>query len=141
MDQFLDLAPIKSRLRQGTKINGVATWQLNFGSQDMRRAYDGAVLIGDAAGLINPLTGGGISNGLQSAMIAADVVDNALTVGDLSSGALSTYERLLDDRLRSGMRRSYLIQRALLSYPRWVDWLIRWGGSNSSLAKIFIEKL
>jgi geranylgeranyl reductase family protein len=141
LNVFLDLPTIKSRLKEGGKMKDVAVWQLNFGSQDMKRAYDGAILIGDAAGLINPLTGGGISNGVQSAVIAADVINKAFSTGDFSSEALSEYEQRLDDRLRSGMRRSYLLQRSLNFFPRWVDWLVRWGGSNSMVAKTFIEKL
>jgi geranylgeranyl reductase family protein len=138
---FLELPKIKKRLKPGWEMKDMAVWQLNFGSQDMQRVYDGAVLIGDAAGLINPLTGGGISNGLQSASIAADVIDKALEADDTSSQALREYETRLDERLRSSMRRSYLFQRSLMFFPRWVDLLIRWGGSNSSVAKIFVEKL
>jgi geranylgeranyl reductase family protein len=141
LDVFLEIPDIKKRLKRGGIVKDVATWQLNFGSQDMQRAYDGAILIGDAAGLINPLTGGGISNGLQSSMIAADVVDMALSANDFSVIAFAEYETRLDARLRSGMRRSYLIQRMLLNVPMGVDLIIRWGGSNSTIAKTFVEKL
>ncbi len=141
LDVFLNMPAIKSRLKQGGKIENVSVWQLNFGSQDMQRAYDGAILIGDAAGLINPLTGGGITNGVQSAVIAADVVDKAFSTGDFSIEVLKEYEQRLNDRLRPGMRRSYLIQRSLIYFPSWVDWIVRWGGSNSMVAKTFIEKL
>ena len=141
LDVFLNLPKIKERLKQGGVLKDIAVWQLNFGSQDMQRAYDGAILIGDAAGLINPLTGGGILNGLQSAMVASEIVDEALSNDDLSLEVLSEYDKRLNDRLRSGMRRSYFIQRSLIFFPRWADWLIRWGGSNTSIAKTFIEKL
>ncbi len=141
LEIFLELPPIRSRLKQGGIVKDVATWQLNFGSQDMQKVYEGALLIGDAAGLINPLTGGGISNGLQSAMIAADVIESALSANDFSVKAFAEYETRLDERLRSGMKRSYLIQRVLLNFPKAVDLIIRWGGSNSTIAKTFVEKL
>jgi flavin-dependent dehydrogenase len=141
LDVFLNLPAIKSRIHQGSKMDGVAKWQLNFGSQKMQKSYDGAILIGDAAGLINPLTGGGIANGLQSAVIAADIVDKAFSAGDFSLQVLSEYDQRLNDRLYSGMRRSYFLQRSLISFPIWVDWIIRWGGSNSMVAKTFVEKL
>jgi len=141
LDVFLELPDIKKRLKPGWKMKDVAVWQLIFGSQDMQRAYNGAVLIGDAAGMINPLTGGGISNGLQSAIIAADVIDKALEADDTSAKAFREYETRLDEKLRSGMRRSYFIQRSLMFFPQWVDTLIRWGGSNSTVAKTFIDKL
>ncbi|MGB3714198.1 MAG: NAD(P)/FAD-dependent oxidoreductase [Candidatus Promineifilaceae bacterium] len=141
LDIFLNMPAIKGRLHQGGRMEGVAIWQLNFGSQHMQRAYDGAILIGDAAGLINPLTGGGITNGVQSAVIAADVVDKAFSTGDFSLKVLNEYDQRLSDRLNSGMRRSYLIQQSLNYFPRWVDWVVRWGGNNSMVAKTFIEKL
>jgi flavin-dependent dehydrogenase len=122
-------------------LKNPAVWQLNFGSQDMQRAYEGALLVGDAAGLINPLTGGGISNGLQSSVIAAEVVHKGLSDSDLSLSVLREYDRQINARLKSGMKRSYLIQRSLLYFPVWVDLLIRWGGSNSTIAKTFIDKL
>ncbi len=141
MEVFLDLPIIKKRLKRGGVLKDTAVWPLNFGSQDMQRAYEGVLLIGDAAGLINPLTGGGISNGVQSAVIATDVVHRALVDGDISLPVLREYERLLSDRLRTGMKRSYFMQRSLILFPSWVDLLIRWGGSNSALARTFIEKL
>lgn len=138
---FMEMPAIKQRLRRGGDLRDVAVWQLNFGSQDMRRAYEGALLIGDAAGLINPLTGGGIHNGLMSAVMAADVIHEGLRVGDLSLPYLRTYERRMDDALRGGMRKSYLIQRTLLGFPTAVELLIRWGGSHSQVADVFISKL
>ncbi|MDX1402200.1 MAG: NAD(P)/FAD-dependent oxidoreductase, partial [Kiloniellales bacterium] len=141
LDVFLGMPEIRQRLKNGGSLKDIAVWQLNFGSQDMRRAYDGALLIGDAAGLINPLTGGGISNGLISARIAAEVVSQAVREGDTSLGGLQTFDALCDDAMRHGMRRSYTIQRTLLYFPIWVDLLIRSTGSNSELAQTFIDKL
>lgn len=141
MEVFLNMPPINERLKSGGILKNSAVWQLNFGSQDMQRAYEGALLVGDAAGLINPLTGGGISNGLQSSVIAAEVVHKALSDGDLSLSVLGEYDRRVSDLVKSGMIRSYLIQRSLLNFPIWVDLLIRWGGSNSTIAKTFIDKL
>lgn len=141
VDDFLEMPDIKKRLRRGGDLHDISVWQLNFGSQDMQRAYDGALLIGDAAGFINPLTGGGISNGLQSALYAADVVHDALVNDEVSRDGLRDYERRCDEDMRGGMRRSLMIQRSLLYFPIWVDLLLRFGGSDSTVAKTFIDKL
>jgi geranylgeranyl reductase family protein len=141
VDVFLNMPLIKNRLSLGGVLRDVAVWQLNFGSRTMQRAYDGAVLVGDAAGLINPLTGGGIHNGLQSAMLAGKIVHNALRNDDTSLDALRRYDIELEEKMHSSMRRSYWIQRSLLYFPLWVDLLIRWGGSNSDVARMFIDKL
>jgi geranylgeranyl reductase family protein len=141
VDVFLEMPSIKKRLSRGGDLQDISVWQLNFGSQDMKRAYNGALLIGDAAGLINPLTGGGIHNGLQSAIIAADVIDKGLTEDDVSYKRFQEYESILHDRMDKGMRKSYNIQRSLLRFPLWVDMLARLGGSNSTLAQTFVSKL
>ena len=141
VDVFLEMPTIKKRLHRGGDLKDISVWQLNFGSQNMKRAYDGAMLIGDAAGLINPLTGGGIHNGLQSAMIAADVINQALTEDDVSNERFQEYDTLLQQRMDAGMKKSYNIQRSLLYFPFWVDLLVKLGGSNSSLAQTFVSKL
>jgi flavin-dependent dehydrogenase len=97
--------------------------------------------VGDAAGLINPLTGGGIHNGFQSAILASDVIDVALNKKDTSLKQLAVYDDLVDQQMKANMRKSYFIQRSLMRIPLWVDILVRWGGSNSEVAKIFIDKL
>jgi geranylgeranyl reductase family protein len=138
---FLDMPQISARLENGGKLQDVAVWQLNFGSQDMRRAYDGALLIGDAAGLINPLTGGGIHNGLVSAKLASETASQALRSGDTSLAGLSSFDEKCNGAMRHGMRRSYMIQRTLLYFPIWVDLLVKSTGSRSELAQTFIDKL
>lgn len=141
VEVFLDIPEVNKRIKHGGKLNNTAVWQLNFGSKPIQRAYDGALLVGDAAGLINPLTGGGIHNGLQSALQAADVIHDALVKDDTSLTQLQVYDHRIEESMKKSMRKSYLIQRSLLYFPSWVDILIRWGGSNSDLAKTFIDKL
>jgi geranylgeranyl reductase family protein len=138
---FIEMPAIKKRLKNGGVLKDVAVWQLNFGSQNMQRAYNGALLVGDAAGLINPLTGGGISNGLKSAILAADTVHKAIRSDDFSLEKLAVYDKNCDNAMKANMRKSYTIQRSLLYMPVLVDILIRWGGSNSVIAKTFVSKL
>jgi geranylgeranyl reductase family protein len=60
----------------------------------IRRTYaDRVLVVGDAAGLVKPTTGGGIYYSVVSAEIAAEVLSGALAAGDLSAAALSEYER------------------------------------------------
>lgn len=141
VEVFLDIPEVKKRIKHGGELNNTAVWQLNFGSKTMQRAYDGALLVGDAAGLINPLTGGGIHNGLQSALQAADVIHKALVKDDTSLRQLQVYDHGIEESMKASMRKSYFIQRSLLYFPTWVDILIRWGGSSSDVAKTFIDKL
>lgn len=134
LDIFLDMPTIKERLRTGHRLRNMTTGQLNLGSQDIQRSYNGALLVGDAAGLINPLTGGGIRNALVSAVLAADVVHNALTENDLSLSRLRRFDLLCRGSLRSDMRRAYFVQRNLLSFPVLVDLLVQLSRSSGGSA-------
>lgn len=66
----------------------------------IHRTYaDRLLVVGDAAGLVKPTTGGGIYYSLLSARLAADVLEAALARDDLSKSALAEYERLWRARL------------------------------------------
>ena len=74
----------------------------------MHRIYsDRALVVGTAAGLVKPTTGGGIYYGLLSADIAADVLHHGLAIGDLSGRIVGDYQRLvlraLGGELRAGL--------------------------------------
>jgi digeranylgeranylglycerophospholipid reductase len=69
------------------------------------------VAVGDAAGQVKPTTGGGIFYGLIGAEIAADVLHEALTAGDLSAKRLSAYERAWRRRLGGELTTGYRARR------------------------------
>jgi geranylgeranyl reductase family protein len=142
LQRFMDMPSIKKRLLEGGRLRGVATWQLNFGSQpDIQSTSGGAVLVGDAAGLINPLTGGGISNAVTSGRLASEVVHEAFLKEDFSRQSLSVYETYCKHELWPNLRRSYYLQRMLEHFPYFVDWIARRAQTNSEFARTFMTKL
>lgn len=56
-------------------------------------AFDGALLVGDAAGYFDPFTGQGIFRALRGAELASTAASAALREGDASAAALRPYER------------------------------------------------
>lgn len=142
MKVFLGIPAVKDRVKNGGQLRDFSAWQLNFGSQrNIQRAYDGAVLIGDAAGFINPLTGGGIHNALISAQLAAESIHEAITTGDLTRRILQKYEKRAHDEMWSSLRRSYFIQRWLLYFPFMVDILVKRAHRDGQFAQTFMTKL
>lgn len=142
LQEFLAMPTVKKRLKQGGKLHDIATWQLNFGSQKhLQHVFDGALLVGDAAGFINPLTGGGIHNALISARLAAHTIHEALEEKDTSRQRLQVYEDFCQEEMWDSMKRSHLMQRSFLYFPFLIDWLVRWGKENSQLAQTFLTKL
>ena len=57
------------------------------------------IVVGDAAGQVKPITGGGIYFGLLSADIAAESLKNALEENNLSAKNLAVYQRLWRQKL------------------------------------------
>jgi menaquinone-9 beta-reductase len=142
LDRFLEMPAIRPRLGPNVAVHDIATWQLNFGSQpDIQRAYDGAMLVGDAAGLINPLTGGGIFNAITSAWLAAATAHQAFLKEDFSRESLRIYDDFCERQIWPTMRRSYFIQRILDRMPAVVDWIIKRAHSDNQFAQTFMTKL
>lgn len=70
-----------------------------------RTVTDGLMTVGDAAHMINPLSGGGIVNAMKAGRLAAEVGAAALAAGDASAARLQRYHdewmRMLgDDHIR-----------------------------------------
>lgn len=122
---FLQQPEIKSRLGSDFQLKSVATWPLNLASQQrVPRAFDGALLIGDAAALIDPFSGEGIHNALHSAKLAAGVIDQALSRNDTSLRALQSYEQLCRRAFNPVFRRSYWLQQCMHRSPFLIEGLV-----------------
>jgi menaquinone-9 beta-reductase len=55
--------------------------------------FNCGLLIGDAGSFVDPMTGEGITPAMESALIAADVIQNALSEQTVDSESLSGYEK------------------------------------------------
>ena len=78
-----------------------------------RSVADGLLLAGDAARLIDPLTGAGIQNGLLSGRLAGETAARAVQEGDASAAALMAYDRAWRSRMEEELARHYLVKEAL----------------------------
>jgi flavin-dependent dehydrogenase len=57
-----------------------------------RNHFDGGVLVGDAGSFVDPMTGEGITPGMESALLAAPTLVSALQAGQFHAGRLAAYE-------------------------------------------------
>ncbi len=55
---------------------------------------DNVLIVGDAAGHVNPLTGGGIITALEAGKYAGEVIASAIKEGDHSKNRLKEYEKI-----------------------------------------------
>ena len=70
-------------------------WHLPVGSTHRRSSGAGFMVLGDAAGLIDPFTGEGIANAMYSARRAVETARLACDERDFSDASLSRYEAVL----------------------------------------------
>ena len=76
---------------------------------------DKALLLGDAAGLTDPLTGEGIYNAIQSAQLAAPVIENSLVGGKVE---LQDYQQIVEKKIMSELRIAHTMSRNFVRFPR-----------------------
>ena len=76
---------------------------------------DKALLLGDAAGLTDPLTGEGIYNAIQSAQLAAPVIENSLLMGKVG---LQDYQQVVEKKIMSELRIARTLSKKIFRFPR-----------------------
>ena len=86
-------------------------WNLPAGSKHRKNHGSGFLLLGDAAGLIDPFTGEGIGNAFYSAKFAIEATKAAINAGDVSENSLSAYDRILWDEIGDELKVSSRLQR------------------------------
>lgn len=93
-----------------SKFNGKII-EINVGgvpvSGNIKKTYtDGLIVVGDAAGHVNPITGGGIDLATICAKIAGQVAAEAINSNDTSSKFLKKYENLWKNKIGELIKRS-----------------------------------
>jgi digeranylgeranylglycerophospholipid reductase len=81
-----------------------------------RTVGDGVLLCGDAAHMINPLSGGGIVTAMKAARLAAHTAVDALRAGDTSAARLQRYHEAWMSLLGHDHERFYAIKEALAKF-------------------------
>ena len=89
---------------------------------DSAISIDGAALLGDAAGLVDPLSGEGIFAALQSGMAVAPIVEQYLS-SEVDS--LAGYQLELQKQLIPEIETSEALMQIFHTYPRPFVWMLQ----------------
>lgn len=79
------------------------------------RVGDNILVVGDAAGFVNPLTGGGINSALESGVYAGIVAAQAIEDGNYSKKNLKEYVKLTDKHIGKNYKKYNAAKEYLLS--------------------------
>jgi len=92
-DEIMKFDPFVSKcLGPNPNIERMKSAGLRLGGID-KSSDNHLLIIGDAAGFIDPLTGEGIQYAMQSGFLAAGVLKEALDLGDVSAAQMKKYHR------------------------------------------------
>jgi geranylgeranyl reductase family protein len=90
---------------------------------------DKALLLGDAAGLADPLTGEGIYYAILSAQLAAPVLEDSLGHG---KAKLKDYQEAVDEKIMSELKTARVLSRFFVRFPRLVFELLKRGQPDAA---------
>ena len=121
LDQVIGRAPFAERFKDARPLEKPVGWNLPVGSKRRKIHGNGFLILGDAAGLIDPFTGEGIGNAFYSARLAIDTAVEAIAEDDFTERFLKRYEDRLWDSLGDELKISSRMQslgrcRPLLNY-------------------------
>jgi geranylgeranyl reductase family protein len=121
------------RFENAIALENVKGAKLPLGSTWRKISDEGVLLLGDAAGLIDPFSGEGIGNALASGRIAAEAVREALRQQSFSAAFFNqAYTKKLKQMLQQELRVSYALQQ-LLAFPKLFDHIAKKASENESL--------
>ena len=76
---------------------------------------NGLILVGDSARIIDPITGGGIANGLLAGKFAGEVLGDCVQANDYSEAALMPYDKKWRDAMENRLWRNWMAKEKFLT--------------------------
>lgn len=111
LDRFIERHP---HLRKGQNVETVAG-AVSVGLPLDQTAADGLMLVGDAARMIDAITGGGVVNACKSGMIAGKVAKECHEAGDFGRDFLQRYEKRWRAEMEEQLIRNYVAKEKLIT--------------------------
>ena len=139
LSQLLDIVTkskyFKKRFEDAVQLEKPVGWNLPLGTKHRLNHGDGFMLLGDAAGLVDPFTGEGIGNAMVSAKYAIQVAKKSKENNDYSKNFLSEYDKLLWGELGKELRTSTKLQK-LARYSFLLNFVINRASRNEEVKNI-----
>ena len=110
MDEIVQSDYFRSRFGNARPLEKPVGWNLPLGRIQRKNHGNGFMLLGDAAGLVDPFTGEGIGNAMVAAKYAMQVASKAKNHKDYSERSFSEYDQLLWDDIGGELRTSTKLQ-------------------------------
>jgi flavin-dependent dehydrogenase len=103
---------VASILRDATPEHSVRAWPIPTSYDPDRLTFGRVLFTGDAASVVDPMTGEGIAQALETGMLAARAIS---TYGHDADAVTANYRKMVDSRLGNDLRFARALQRILRS--------------------------
>ncbi len=125
----------KERFANAQPLEDIKGWNLPLASYHRKCYGSGFMLLGDAASLIDPLSGEGVGTAMISGKHAAKVALEALARGDFSEKFLKKYDEQLWEEIEPEIKANYRLQKLGKRFPFLIDKLIGKAKKDESFRK------
>ena len=125
----------KDRFKNAKPLEKPVGWNLPMGSIHRKNHGDGFMLLGDAAGLVDPFTGEGIGNAMVAAKYATRVAKKAHHLGEFNAKIFKEYDELVWEELGGELGTSAKLQK-LARYSFLLNFVIKRAARSKDVQEI-----
>lgn len=116
--EFIDRSPqVKNKLSGAKQKGALQGFGLPLGGRELSISGENYMLAGDAASIIDPMSGDGIGNAMLSGKLAATQAIRCFSTGDFSAAGMMQYDDALYNALGSELRLHLRTRNALARMP------------------------
>ncbi len=130
MTDYIQESPIlRGRFEGSEQVGKIEGFGLPLGSRQVCMSGDNFLLTGDAASLIDPASGDGISNAIVSGKVAAKTIEKAHKAQNFTASFLKQYETDLFKIIKKELLQSTLALRIFVKMPFFIGTMAFFMGS------------
>jgi flavin-dependent dehydrogenase len=139
--EFIDNSPeLKLKFKDAIQQSKLQGFGLPLGSKTGIISGNSFILTGDAASLIDPISGDGIGNAMLSGMLAAEQTMKCFKQNNYTDSFMKQYDNELMKILGPELKTHYKAQRILFKMPFLLD-LVFLASRNPVLRRIIRKRL
>lgn len=127
----------KERFKEAKPLETIKGFGLPLGNPKRKISGNRFLLLGDAAGLIDPFSGEGIGNAIRSGRIAANHLDNCYKLKNFSDKQNTAYDKEIYRLMGKEFTISKNLQN-LCQYPKLFNFIVNKANKNDELRNFLI---
>lgn len=127
---------LKERFSEAQQISPLQGGLIPYNTDEFNCFGDNFCICGDAASLIDPISGGGIGSAMVSGYFAAQQAEQCILHNNCSKQATEVYSKTLRKRVEKEMHIRYKLQQTIAKHTWLLDVLAFFGKQTTVLNKI-----